>query len=121
MAVCNDSEIAQEDNHWKVIGEPTEGALRTVSQKANFDRANYQRLAVVPFESENKFMATLDRVLGKGLRVLVKGAPDRLLSRCAEERAASGATSRSTGRSGRNRSTRLEARVCGSLLPPVVR
>src|SRR5271165_5677305 len=92
MAVCNDSEIAQEDNHWKVIGEPTEGALRTVSQKANFDRANYQRLAVVPFESENKFMATLDRVLGKGLRVLLKGAPDRLLSRCAEERAASGAT-----------------------------
>jgi magnesium-transporting ATPase (P-type) len=91
MAVCNDAEIAQEDNHWKVIGEPTEGALRTVSQKANFDRANYQRLAVVPFESENKFMATLDRVPGKGLRVLLKGAPDRLLSRCVEERAASGA------------------------------
>ena len=92
MAVCNDSEIAQEDNHWKVIGEPTEGALRTLGQKANFDRANYQRLAVVPFESENKFMGTLDRVPDNGLRILLKGAPDRLLSRCAEERAASGAT-----------------------------
>jgi magnesium-transporting ATPase (P-type) len=92
MAVCNDSEIAHEDTHWKVIGEPTEGALRTVGQKANFDRANYQRLAVVPFESENKFMATLDRVPGNGLRILLKGAPDRLLSRCAEERAGSGAT-----------------------------
>jgi magnesium-transporting ATPase (P-type) len=91
MAVCNDSEIAQEDGHWKVIGEPTEGALRTLGKKANFDRADYQRLAVVPFESENKFMATLDRVPANGLRILLKGAPDRLLSRCAEQRAASGA------------------------------
>jgi magnesium-transporting ATPase (P-type) len=91
MAICNDSEIAQEDKHWKVIGEPTEGALRTLGQKANFDRTGYQRLAVVPFESENKFMATLDRLPDNGLRILLKGAPDRLLSRCAEERAASGA------------------------------
>jgi magnesium-transporting ATPase (P-type) len=91
MAVCNDSEIAQEDGHWKVIGEPTEGALRTLGRKAEFDRANYQRLAVVPFESENKFMATLDRVPGNGLRILLKGAPDRLLTRCADQRSASGA------------------------------
>jgi magnesium-transporting ATPase (P-type) len=90
MAVCNDSEIAQEDGHWKVIGEPTEGALRTLGRKAEFDRANYQRLAVVPFESENKFMATLDQVRGDGLRILLKGAPDRLLSRCAQQRAANG-------------------------------
>ena len=91
MAVCNDSEIAQEDGHWKVIGEPTEGALRTLGRKAEFDRANYQRLAVVPFESENKFMATLDQVQGDGVRILLKGAPDRLLGRCAEQRSASGA------------------------------
>jgi magnesium-transporting ATPase (P-type) len=92
MAVCNDSEIAQEDTHWKVIGEPTEGALRTLGQKANFDRTGYERLAVVPFESENKFMATLDSVPGNGRRILLKGAPDRLLSRCTEERAANGST-----------------------------
>jgi magnesium-transporting ATPase (P-type) len=92
MAVCNDSEISQEDGHWKVIGEPTEGALRALGQKAKFERKDYRRLAVVPFESENKFMATLDRVPENGLRILLKGAPDRLLSRCAEQRAASGAT-----------------------------
>ena len=92
MAVCNDSEISQEDGHWKVVGEPTEGALRTLGQKAKFERKDYRRLAVVPFESENKFMATLDRVPENGLRILLKGAPDRLLSRCAEQRAASGAT-----------------------------
>jgi magnesium-transporting ATPase (P-type) len=92
MAVCNDSEIALEEGHWKVIGEPTEGALRTLARKANFDQSGYQRLAVVPFESENKFMATLDRVPGNGLRILLKGAPDRLLSRCTLERTADGGT-----------------------------
>src|SRR5258708_3572562 len=90
MAVCNDSEIAQEDGQWKVIGEPTEGALRTLGQKAKFDRKDYQRLAVGPFESENKFMATLDRVPGNGLRILLKRTPDRLLSRCAHQRAGNG-------------------------------
>jgi magnesium-transporting ATPase (P-type) len=92
MAVCNDSEITLEEGQWKVIGEPTEGALRTLARKANFDQTDYRRLAVVPFESENKFMATLDRVPGSGLRILLKGAPDRLLSRCTFERAANGGT-----------------------------
>ncbi|MBV8414930.1 MAG: HAD-IC family P-type ATPase, partial [Verrucomicrobia bacterium] len=90
MAVCNDSEIAFEEGHWKVIGEPTEGALRTLGRKANFDQADYQRLAVIPFESENKFMATLNQVPENRLRILLKGAPDRLLNRCTLERAANG-------------------------------
>jgi magnesium-transporting ATPase (P-type) len=92
MAVCNDSEIALEEGHWKVIGEPTEGALRTLARKSDFDQSDYERLAVVPFESENKFMATLDRVPGNDLRILLKGAPDRLLSRCTFERSANGGT-----------------------------
>jgi magnesium-transporting ATPase (P-type) len=37
---------------------------------------------VIPFESENKFMATLDRIPDGGARILLKGAPDRLLDRC---------------------------------------
>src|SRR5258708_34068154 len=82
MAVCNDSEIAQEDGHWKVIGEPTEGALRTLGRKAEVDRANYQRLAVVPFEWENKVMATLGHVRATGLRITLTVAPDRWLRRC---------------------------------------
>jgi magnesium-transporting ATPase (P-type) len=92
MAVCNDSELAQEEGQWKVIGEPTEGALRTLARKTNFETGAYERLAVVPFESENKLMATLNRVPGNGLRILLKGAPDRLLSRCAEQRVANGGT-----------------------------
>jgi magnesium-transporting ATPase (P-type) len=82
MAVCNDSDIAEEGGHWKVTGEPTEGALRTLARKAGFADKDYERAAVIPFESDNKFMATLNRAPGGRTRILLKGAPDRLLDRC---------------------------------------
>jgi magnesium-transporting ATPase (P-type) len=82
MALCNDSDIAEEDGHWKVTGEPTEGALRTLARKAGFADKDYERMAVLPFESDNKFMATLNRGPGGRTRILCKGAPDRLLDRC---------------------------------------
>ncbi len=90
MAVCNDSDVAQEDGQWKVTGEPTEGALRTLARKARFDDKNHERVAVIPFESENQFMATLNRIPGGGARVLLKGAPDRLLDHCRKERGTEG-------------------------------
>ncbi|TVR56806.1 MAG: cation-transporting P-type ATPase [Candidatus Competibacteraceae bacterium] len=92
MAVCNDSEISEEEGRWKVTGEPTEGALRTLARKAGFDDRGYERAAVIPFESENKFMATLDRIPDDGARILLKGAPDRLLDRCRHQRAADGSS-----------------------------
>jgi magnesium-transporting ATPase (P-type) len=85
FAVCNDSAIVEDNGQWRVIGEPTEGALRTLAEKAGFSDKEYQRLAVIPFESENKFMATLTRNPGEGTRILMKGAPDRLLDRCARQ------------------------------------
>ncbi|TVS20663.1 MAG: cation-transporting P-type ATPase [Planctomycetaceae bacterium] len=92
MAMCNDSEITTTDGRWKVTGEPTEGALRTLARKAQFDEQDFERIAVVPFESENKFMATLHRLPGGGQRILLKGAPDRLLARCSVQRTAEGST-----------------------------
>jgi magnesium-transporting ATPase (P-type) len=82
MALCNDSEIKEQDGRWKVIGEPTEGALRTLARKAGFDERDFERIATIPFESENKFMATLHRSPDGRQRILLKGAPDRLLDRC---------------------------------------
>ncbi len=86
MAVCNDSEIIQEDQQWQVTGEPTEGALRTLAAKANFDDSRYERVATIPFESHNKFMATLNRIAAGELMILVKGAPDQLLDRSSFQR-----------------------------------
>ncbi|MBX3746601.1 MAG: cation-transporting P-type ATPase [Verrucomicrobiae bacterium] len=91
MAVCNDSEIREADGGWEVTGEPTEGAMRTLARKAGFEDTKYRRVAAIPFESENKFMATLHRLPDGGARILLKGAPDRLLDRCRQQRSATGA------------------------------
>jgi magnesium-transporting ATPase (P-type) len=91
VAVANDTHIAEEDGQWRVTGEPTEGALRTLAEKAGFDAAAHERHASIPFESANKFMATLNTGPCGRRRILLKGAPDRLLDRCHQELGASGA------------------------------
>ena len=90
MALCNDAGITEEDGRWKVVGEPTEGALCTLARKAGFAPGKARRLAVIPFDSTSKLMATLHQVPRTGLRILVKGAPGPLLERCTSQRAADG-------------------------------
>ncbi|MFD6030248.1 cation-translocating P-type ATPase [Cellulosimicrobium funkei] len=93
MMLCNDARIVpdgEDADGWRLVGEPTEGALRTLGMKAGVDPTGWRRVAVVPFESENKFMATLDADPDGGLHVHVKGAPDRVLDRCATQVATDG-------------------------------
>jgi magnesium-transporting ATPase (P-type) len=96
MAVANDADVtsvADEDGgagHWQLVGEPTEGALRTLGMKAGVEHLRYARLAVVPFDSDYKLMATLNSGLDGSRMVLVKGAPDRLLERCRTQLTADG-------------------------------
>jgi magnesium-transporting ATPase (P-type) len=89
MMLCNDARIVHEPtgegDGWRLVGEPTEGALRTLGLKAGLDPAGWRRVALVPFESENKYMATLTEDPEGGLHVLVKGAPDRVLDRCSTQ------------------------------------
>ena len=89
MAVCNDARLDEADGHWRVVGEPTEGALRTLTLKAQIDDAAWPRLGVVPFESANKFMVTLNDTPGGQRCLYVTGAPDRLLDRSATQADAS--------------------------------
>ena len=92
MAVVNDAEVSQDaDGRWGLVGEPTEGALRTLGLKAGFDQASYPRTAVLPFDSEHKYMATANTTPEGHRVILVKGAPDRLLDRSTTELSASGA------------------------------
>jgi P-type Ca2+ transporter type 2C len=89
MALCNDAEIRDDDGTWSLVGDPTEGALLVLAAKGGLDvadlRSRHPRLAEVPFDSANKFMATAhEMVTGSGervVRLLVKGAPDVLLAR----------------------------------------
>lgn len=92
MALCNDSRIIKKNGHWQLEGEPTEGALRTLAHKVGFDDGDYVRVAEIPFESDSKYMATLHHRPHGGARILLKGAPDRLLDRCAKQIGADGST-----------------------------
>lgn len=92
MGVCNDADIREEDGHWVLVGEPTEGSLSTLAQKAGLVKNGFERLAVIPFDSEHKFMATLNRVPEGGVRIMLKGSPESLLNRCDSQIGASDAS-----------------------------
>ncbi len=83
--LCNDSALRLEGDSWAITGDPTEAALVVAGQKAGFNahefRSIHQRLDVIPFESDTKFMATLNRIDGKK-HILLKGAPETVIERC---------------------------------------
>jgi len=87
--LCNDAEIRQEDGVWKVEGDPTEGALYPFASKLGMERAAeqaaYRRIDSIPFESEHRFMATLNEDAGGKQMLLVKGAPEVILEHCTHQ------------------------------------
>ena len=83
---CNDAALSRENDLWTVRGDPTEGALLTVYEKAGLGAALPPRLATLPFDSEYKYMATLT---GEGV-LYIKGAPDGLLVMADQEMAGGG-------------------------------
>ncbi len=84
VRMSNNSEIAESDGKWKLTGTPTEGALLTLSYKAGLKDFPNERLDSIPFESEHKYSATLNRVDGD-VFAFVTGAPDILLEMCSRQ------------------------------------
>ena len=82
FVLCNDSAFVDR----RLVGDPTEGALVTLAQKAGMDvageRALALRLAEVPFDPTTKFMATI-HAEGERRVVHLKGALEALLPRCS--------------------------------------
>jgi magnesium-transporting ATPase (P-type) len=93
--LCNDAELFQDEGKWKVEGDPTEGALYPFATKLGMDRAAeaaaHPRIDAIPFESEHKFMATLNRAAEGREVLLVKGAPEVILEHCDRQQTASDA------------------------------
>ncbi|HBR22780.1 MAG TPA: ATPase [Nitrospiraceae bacterium] len=83
--LCNESDIYEEDDQFKVDGDPTEGALIVSAMKAGLkpeaEREDYQRLGIIPFESERGYMATLQEYHGKKI-IFAKGATEKLFDMC---------------------------------------
>ena len=87
--LCNDSQLVENQGHWNVQGDPTEGALLTAAAKGSLslDLADYPaRLDSIPFDSQHQYMATLH---SDGY-VYIKGAAEILIDRCAGVLDASG-------------------------------
>lgn len=78
--LCNNS-FLESDGGWRIIGDPTEGALLVAAKKANIS-VQYQRITELPFESERKLMTTL-HTTPQGVKAFVKGAPEVVLELCA--------------------------------------
>ncbi len=85
--LCNESDVYEENGEYKVEGDPTEGALIVAAMKAGLkpeeERENYPQIAIIPFESDRGYMATL-HTHGKKKFVFVKGSLDGLLNICTE-------------------------------------
>ncbi len=86
--LCNESDIYEEDGFYKVNGDPTEGALIVSAMKAGLnkeeEKEKYPQIAIIPFESERGYMATLHRHKGKKY-IFVKGAPEKIIDMCSKD------------------------------------
>lgn len=110
-ALCNDAILEEEwkdgNQTWKIIGDPTEGALVVAAAKAGMSKEDlareYERVLEIPFDSDRKLMTTINKgslpderfqkleaETPQGLWAITKGAPDIVLSRCASVLTAGG-------------------------------
>lgn len=100
--LCNDAKLERRDDvagaaGWRILGDPTEGALVVGAAKAGFSRKELEaalpRVHEIPFDSERKRMTTVHR-RAPGVQAaasasdsspfvaFVKGAPDVILGLC---------------------------------------
>jgi Ca2+-transporting ATPase len=98
--LCSDARLEQVesgngDGLYRIVGDPTEGALVVAAAKAGLWReaaeAQRPRVAEVPFDSDRKRMSTIHRMNGQSREesdgspylAYVKGAPDVMLPLCS--------------------------------------
>ncbi len=87
-ALCNEADLHQRDGTWTWRGDPTDVALLAMAHKIGPSREPaldaHPEVNRIPFEPEHRFAATFHRY-GSDVRVLVKGAPERVLSMCSPD------------------------------------
>ena len=94
MALANTASLEKKDGTWRVVGDPTEGALLTLAAKGGLPKESivpsHQVVRELPFDSDRKRMTViaLDE-MGKEI-VHTKGSADVLLPRCTAQHTAIG-------------------------------
>lgn len=86
-ALCNEADFKFKNNEWSFEGDPTDTALLALALKTDLDMREqlslFPRKDTIPFQSENKFMATLHASHTGEKLIYVKGAPEKILHKCS--------------------------------------
>jgi P-type Ca2+ transporter type 2C len=90
-SVANDAVLRPDRDDWLVQGDPTDIALLVAEAKLDAPgagRERFTRVGEAPFTADRKLMSVvvIDRERDGHAAIVVKGAPDVLLARCAGER-----------------------------------
>ncbi|MEZ5489003.1 MAG: cation-transporting P-type ATPase [Gammaproteobacteria bacterium] len=95
-ALCNDAFLHEHNGVWTVEGDPMEGALLAFAGKMDIDvrkaQSVWTRTDAIPFDAKHCFMATLNHNHERHAFVFVKGAPERILAMCQDQRGKDGKT-----------------------------
>ncbi|MDR2703336.1 MAG: HAD-IC family P-type ATPase [Cellulomonadaceae bacterium] len=88
---CNDAMISEDDRGlWTLTGEPTEGSMLVLGNKVGRYSDGWTRIAEIPFDSANKYMATLVDDAAGERHIFVKGALDQVMDHCVSQLGANG-------------------------------
>ena len=85
--LCNDGTLTRRGDDWNWRGDPVDVALLTFGRKLGHSRASaleaWPQVDQIPFESAQRYAASIHQVDGER-RIVVKGAPERVLEMCTE-------------------------------------
>ena len=87
-AICNHARVRQDESgFWRVVGDPTEGALVVAALAGKVGGANEDPalLFEIPFDSDRKMMSVVARDASSQLTMYTKGAPEVVLHHCTRE------------------------------------
>ncbi|MCX5687114.1 MAG: calcium-translocating P-type ATPase, SERCA-type [Candidatus Omnitrophica bacterium] len=83
--LCNGADLVKDVSGYRIIGDPTEGAMLSCAAKLNIWKKELEGenpfIEEIPFDSERKKM-TIVRNVGDKVIAFVKGAPDIFLQDC---------------------------------------
>lgn len=87
--LVNDADLNFVEDRYEMLGDPTEGALLSFSEKAGIVQEElnekYPRLEEIPFDSARKMMTTFHKgFLTENIASLTKGAPDIVIDRSSK-------------------------------------
>lgn len=82
----NDTVLSEDDGHWMINGEPTDGAFLTLYHKAlgKDYQSPYEPVDLLPFDSDYRYIAELTRTAAGKQVIFVKGSPDKLFEMAAK-------------------------------------